>query len=71
MSEKNTIIAENLAARVEGSKLVLEIDLDATGSPSASGKSLVLSSTRGNLALPFGEARGAVLGLNLYRKRGA
>lgn len=61
-------VGAGLVARLDGSKLTLEIDLSAPGSPSASGKSLVIASTRGNVTLdtPAGPVK---VGLNVYRER--
>jgi len=52
---------------VTGHKMVIEIDLDTEGEPSKSGKTTVLSSTRGNRTIktPGGDV---VVGLNVYRK---
>ena len=58
-------IGDNVTATIEGDILTLEVDLSEEGSPSASGKSVVLGSTRGNVTLD----NGVTLGLNVYRKR--
>ncbi len=49
-----------------GKKLKLIIDMSGSGTVSSSGKSRVIASTRGNIAIPGTD--GAILGLNLYRK---
>ena len=54
----------NLTMRGDGSTLVIEIDLAAEGSPSASGKTLVIASTHGNVDVPG--ATGIKVGLNVY-----
>lgn len=57
-------IGQNVEAEVSGQKLTLTVDLSASGTPSASGKTLVIASTRGNA-----QVEGVVIGLNVYRKR--
>jgi len=56
---------QNIEIDVQGSKLVVTIDLDAAGIPSASGKTLVIASTRGNAPI----APGVFAGINVYRKK--
>lgn len=56
---------QNVQVKVTGSKLVIECDLAQSGQPSASGKTLVIASTRGNQEV----APGVKLGLNLYKTR--
>lgn len=43
---------KNVDLSVSGDTLVIKINLKAPGSPSASGKSLVLGSTEGNVSIP-------------------
>jgi hypothetical protein len=58
---------QNVTATVKGTKLVIECSLDAETTASATGKTQVLASTRGNAAITT--PKGIVyLGLNLYRK---
>jgi hypothetical protein len=40
------------------------------GTPSASGKTLVVASTRGNKSVDCGDAGNVIVGLNAYRYRG-
>jgi hypothetical protein len=57
---------ENISVSVKGKKLLIEIDLNKTGSPSRSGKTTVIASTRGNMPIPgLPDFR---LGLNLYKR---
>jgi hypothetical protein len=56
---------QNVKTEVKGTKLFIEVDLEAPGEPSASGKSLVVASTRGNQAVVGAE--GFTIGLNLYK----
>ena len=58
---------ENVKLAVSGNTLTITVDLAAPGTPSATGKTDVIASTRGNVPLPgFPQLR---LGLNLYRYR--
>jgi len=56
---------QNVQMEVKGTKLVITVDLSQPGSPSASGKSKVIASTKGNVSI--GDAAGTKLGLNVYR----
>lgn len=60
-------VGENIAVKVEGKTLTLTIDLSKTIGESKSGKSMNIATTGGNVAIPG--SNGAVLGLNLYRKK--
>lgn len=58
-------IGENVQARIdENGNLLLRINPAVQGTVSASGKSIVLASTRGNTRY-----EGISIGLNVYRKR--
>jgi hypothetical protein len=61
-------MTNNMTLERDGSKLVITIDLAADGQPSASGKTIVLASTRGNQNVP--DTVGVKLGLNLYAYEG-
>ncbi len=56
---------QNIQMRREGDKLVIEIDLSKDFGPSASGKTLIVASTRGNAPVP--EAEGTMIGVNCFR----
>lgn len=58
------LIGQNIEAGISGRTLTLTVNLDADGRPSASGKSIVIASTHGNVALP----EGVKVGVNVYRK---
>jgi len=63
---------KNVKASVTGNKLTLEIDLDARLGESASGKSITVASTVGNVdaaSIP-GLPPGIKLGLNCYVQKG-
>ncbi len=59
---------QNVTTKVTGNKLTITVDLKAKATPSVSGKTMVIASTRGNQAIPFGDEV-LHLGLNLYRKK--
>ena len=58
------VTGEGFQAKVEGRKLMIEVDLDGEGTMSSSGKSIVIASTRGNVKI--GDV---TVGLNVYRPR--
>jgi len=60
---KMKIEGEGFVAEVKDDKLIIEIDLKAKGTMSASGKNLVIATTRGNMRIGS-----VVVGLNVYRK---
>lgn len=60
-------VGKNVAMKVEGNTLTIVVDLNGDQGRSASGKTTVIATTSGNLAIP-GANNGAVLGLNVYRK---
>jgi len=59
----------NVDMKVEGSKLVITVDLSVAGEMSSSGKSLVLGSTEGNVSVP--DKPEIKIGLNVYTKKQA
>jgi hypothetical protein len=59
-----TSSGEGFTARVEGDELIITVDLSRQGTPSKSGKSLVIATTRGNVKI--GDVS---VGLNVYRPR--
>ena len=59
----------NIELKRTGTKLIVEIDLAATGAPSASGKTTVIASTHGNIDVPG--SRGIKLGINCYSYPGS
>lgn len=65
MSSKVQQINEDVSVVVEGRTMTIKVKL-GEGTPSSSGKSLVVATTRGNvpIATPDGVMR---LGLNLYK----
>lgn len=59
---------ENIKMKVEGKKLIIEVDLSVVGTSSKSGKSDVLATTHGNTDVPGTDVK---IGLNIYRKKAA
>ena len=57
----------NVETKVEGTKLIITVDLAAPGEVSSSGKSLVIGSTEGNVSVP-GKPE-IKIGLNVYTKK--
>ena len=56
---------KNVQMKIDGSVLTITVDLSVAGTPSKSGKSKVLASTEGNVALAaFPEIK---MGLNIYK----
>ena len=59
---------DNVTFTVKGTILTITVDLAHDGTPSASGKTDVLASTRGNALVPgYPQVR---VGVNVYRYRG-
>jgi hypothetical protein len=57
---------KNVEMTVEGNILTIRVDLSKEFGPSASGKTIIIASTEGNLAVPDREEK---VGLNVYRKK--
>lgn len=58
---------KNVQINVEGNKLIIVVDLEQDFGPSASGKSITIASTEGNVSVP--EHEDVKIGLNVYRPR--
>ena len=56
---------KNVQMTVEGDILTIRVDLSKEFGPSASGKTIIIASTEGNLSVPEREEK---VGLNVYRK---
>jgi hypothetical protein len=59
---------KNIDMKVQGDKLVITVDLSKSFGLSASGKSVLIASTAGNVAVPGREE--VKIGLNIYRSQG-
>ena len=58
---------KNVEMKVEHEKLIVTVDLTKELGPSASGKSVMIATTEGNMDVP-GEPD-VKIGLNVYRKK--
>jgi hypothetical protein len=57
---------KNVDIKVEGNILTIKVDLTKEFGPSASGKTIIIASTEGNVAVPNRDEK---IGLNVYRKK--
>ncbi len=57
---------KNVEMTVEGNILTIKVDLSKEFGPSSSGKTIIIASTEGNIAVP---GRDEKVGLNVYRKK--
>ena len=57
---------KNVEMSVEGSTLTIRVDLSKEFGPSASGKTIIIASTEGNVTVPNRQEK---VGLNVYRKK--
>ena len=57
---------KNVELTVEGTMLTIKVDLSKEFGPSASGKTIIVASTEGNVTVPN---RLEKIGLNVYRKK--
>ena len=57
---------KNVEMKVEGNVLTIRVDLSKEFGPSSSGKTTIIASTEGNVAIPDREEK---VGLNVYRKK--
>jgi hypothetical protein len=55
---------QNVEWKIEGDKLIIDIDLTKEFGPSKSGKTITIASTRGNQQV---ESTDAIIGLNVYK----
>lgn len=58
---------KNVELKVEGNMLKIEVDLSKEFGPSASGKTIIIATTEGNISIPGAEDK--KIGLNVYRKK--
>jgi hypothetical protein len=57
---------KNVEMTVKGNMLTIAVDLSKEFGPSASGKTIIIASTEGNVTIPGREEK---IGLNVYRKK--
>ena len=62
---KESDLGNGITGIINGDTLTLTIKLSRPGQPSASGKTMVLASTRGNVVM----SGGVTVGLNVYTKK--
>ncbi len=58
---------KNVEMTVEGNILTIKVDLSKDFGPSASGKTTIIASTKGNVSLT--EDEDIKIGLNVYKKK--
>ena len=58
---------KNVEMKVEDNILTIKVDLTKEFGPSSSGKTIIIGSTEGNVAIPENEE--VKIGLNVYRKK--
>lgn len=58
---------KNVEMKLEGNILTIQVDLTKEFGPSSSGKTIIIASTEGNIAIP--EKEEVKIGLNIYKKK--
>jgi len=58
---------KNVEMKVEGGTLTIKVDLTEEHGPSSSGKTIIIASTEGNIAIDGHEE--IKIGLNVYKKK--
>ena len=58
---------KNVEMSLEGNIFTIKVDLQKEFGPSASGKTIIIASTEGNVTIP--EHEEAKVGLSIYRKK--
>jgi hypothetical protein len=58
---------KNVEMKMEDNILTIKVDLTKEFGPSASGKTIIIASTEGNISIP--EKETVKIGLNVYRKK--
>jgi hypothetical protein len=57
---------KNVELTVDGTTLMIKVDLSKDFGPSSSGKTTIIASTEGNVSIPGREEK---IGLNIYKKK--
>lgn len=61
---------KNVTTTITGeNKLVIEVDLNKSFGPSASGKTIIIASTEGNQKMDDNGGKNFAIGLNVYRSK--
>ena len=58
---------KNVEMKLDGDILTIKVDVTREFGPSASGKTIIIASTEGNISIP--EKDEVKIGLNVYRKK--
>jgi len=58
---------KNVEMKVDGNILTIKVDLTKEFGPSSSGKTIIIASSEGNVAIP--EKEEIKIGLNVYKKK--
>ena len=58
---------KNVEMKIEDNILTIKVDLTKEFGPSASGKTIIIASTEGNISIP--EKEEIKIGLNVYKKK--
>ncbi|NLA75406.1 MAG: hypothetical protein GX846_08060 [Deltaproteobacteria bacterium] len=58
---------KNVEMSLEGNILTIKVDITKEFGPSASGKTIIIASTEGNIPIPGKDE--VKIGLNIYRKK--
>jgi hypothetical protein len=58
---------KNVEMTIEGNILKIKVDLSKEFGPSASGKTIIIATTEGNVSIPGAEEK--KIGLNVYHKK--
>lgn len=58
---------KNVEMKLEGDILTIKVDITKEFGPSASGKTIIIASTEGNISIP--EKDSVKIGMNVYRKK--
>ena len=58
---------KNVEMKLEGDILTIKVDVTKEFGPSASGKTIIIASTEGNIAIPDKDE--IKIGLNVYKKK--
>ncbi len=58
---------KNVEMKLEGDILTIKVDVAKEFGPSASGKTIIIATTEGNIAIP--DKEDVKIGLNVYKKK--
>jgi ABC-type molybdate transport system ATPase subunit len=58
---------KNVEMKLDGDILTIKVDVTKEFGPSASGKTIIIASTEGNISIPEKDA--IKIGLNVYKKK--